>query len=236
MTFQMSDKVSNFPIQFRINNDSPTKVEYLQQCTCKELIRIAKQKLSNDQLHQYTITILDDAGIGYTDDDHLQAAFYAIESDSEDVYDEDITHRTSRKLKHALRLNIILQPKQQTTHIASHSGYICQQTDQDVLQCPSLINIKNILTSFNMHIDKKNQNHSNLIDTINHIFNDNYTKSKLMNDFYHIKHDHNVDENNGHIICDMTCQYIKRHYIDRAKLLTEHILFNNNKNKKINIE
>eukprot|EP01084_Bolivina_argentea_P096188 172928_1 len=96
--------------------------------------------------------------------------------------------------------------------------FICDSTNQDILECLSLNRIKTILNTFNHSICEKTENHTNIIKKINDIFNDDYTTTELLNDFYHIKYHHKIDENNiefnkifkyltnsNVIRCDSTC-------------------------------
>eukprot|EP01084_Bolivina_argentea_P199154 340836_1 len=126
----------------------------------------------------------------------------------------------------------------------------CTQTpllaDQTVLQCPALNRINLILNTFNSKINDNIENHSTSIRQIHSIFSDDYTKSKLLNDFHHIKYYHHVDENNHqfdtvfqylakHTTCHIQCHYIQRHYIDRTTLFKEYHALNDGDVDKLNV-
>ena len=94
---------SKYPIQFKINDNEPTETVYLKECTCEELIKIAKSKLSNEQLTNYTFTIQDNEDIAFgSDDDELELAFNDVNGSDIETDDENIQ---------ALSLNILLKPK-----------------------------------------------------------------------------------------------------------------------------
>eukprot|EP01084_Bolivina_argentea_P133703 235983_1 len=72
---------------------------------------------------------------------------------------------------------------------------------------------------------------------IGKIVNDNYTIIQLINDYDHIKYDHDIDNNDDKFAQLYTylnhninskcktkdCQFIKRHYLDRSKLSNQYI-------------
>eukprot|EP01084_Bolivina_argentea_P100682 180694_1 len=128
----------------------------------------------------------------------------------------------------------------------------CGQKHSDVLSCPAIKRIEIILGTFNNIVDHKKENEiafAEQIKLINHTFiTDDYSKSKLLIDFYVIKYDHSIEKNNesfdkvfryltnSGIICDISCKHIQRHYIDRTKLFNEYITLSNNVNSKLRIE
>eukprot|EP01084_Bolivina_argentea_P045306 83414_1 len=116
--------------------------------------------------------------------------------------------------------------------------HFCNQ-NQDVLDCPAMCRIKTMLNLFNDTLSDQ------LIQRVaNHC-----TTSKLLNDFYHIKYDHNVDADHrefnkifhyltskNNTPCSEECEYIERYYIDRVKLFDEYITFNHKLHSKISIK
>eukprot|EP01084_Bolivina_argentea_P034776 64413_1 len=101
----------------------------------------------------------------------------------------------------------------------------------NVLQCDSIKRIKLILNRFQQH------SNDNCIDMLIDIFiKNNYTNSDLLNDFHHVKTDHNIEndyakfaEISKYIItkdshhknmycCAETCKSVKNHYRDRSKI------------------
>eukprot|EP01084_Bolivina_argentea_P118194 209759_1 len=136
-----------------------------------------------------------------------------------------------------------------------HSLYTqkCMQppllVDQNILKCASLNRIKIILDTFKSTMSDTIENQSTFIRQINNVFNNDYTKSKLLHDFYHIKYYHHVDANNNefdkifhyltkkNVKCDIQkCNYIQRYYIDRTKLFNEYKSFNDeNEDNKLSI-
>eukprot|EP01084_Bolivina_argentea_P107285 191817_1 len=61
---------------------------------------------------------------------------------------------------------------------------------QDISACKCTNRIKMILDKFNIIIDEPN-------NEIAKSFNNSYTNTQLLNDFHHIKYDHNVDDDDN---------------------------------------
>eukprot|EP01084_Bolivina_argentea_P183430 316521_1 len=116
----------------------------------------------------------------------------------------------------------------------------CQQ--QRISQCISAKRIKIILEKFN-NINMKNITQhklENIKQIINLLFRKNkYTNTQLLNDFNHIKYEHEADTDdtkfaelfqyfNIGIVCNPTdCQHIEIYYQERSNLQSQYILFTN---------
>eukprot|EP01084_Bolivina_argentea_P299303 515905_1 len=114
----------------------------------------------------------------------------------------------------------------------SNAGMCVKLMNQDSVKCPSFSRISNILNTFQYDAINTRE-----YQQINSMFKDGkYTESQLLNDFNHLKFDHNIDNNdiqfsklfqhlkhNYDIRCDLTCKHIKQYYIGRDKSFSEHI-------------
>eukprot|EP01084_Bolivina_argentea_P276330 471491_1 len=133
----------------------------------------------------------------------------------------------------------------QQQHINSTDETVHTEKD-DILSCKSMQRIKTILTKFKPILQRNISNvcKDEVEQLITEIFTDNYTKTHLLNDFNHIKHNHNVDENDllfakcfEYLTNDpktncnySTCKPIERHYQDRSKLSNQYILSDSKSN------
>ena len=102
---------SKYPVQFEIsNNNKSTSIEYLIECSCKELKKIAQKYLSdtNDEI----LIIKDNDGIEYEsdDDDELKDAFEAINGDYSDDDDND-NDDSNNKQYLPLQITLIIKHK-----------------------------------------------------------------------------------------------------------------------------
>eukprot|EP01084_Bolivina_argentea_P313549 542981_1 len=124
------------------------------------------------------------------------------------------------------------------------------------MKCNAALKIKTILHQYNKIIsDKKDKSLHNLeIETVklmnNILGNGQYSNIQCLNDFYHIKYDHNTNEdqsqfnlfyqylfdNDNVLNCDINyCQSVKRYYRKRGEMthpliLSQHTKQNNNIN------
>eukprot|EP01084_Bolivina_argentea_P011932 22344_1 len=116
------------------------------------------------------------------------------------------------------------------------------QCNHQFSKCISAQNIKSILEEFNKIISDKNsksehETSSNITELVNKKFlNGYYSNVKLTNDFFHVKYNHNTNENpnqfnlfyqylcddNNTLLCDSKyCNGYKRYYRNREKLMNE---------------
>ncbi len=79
----MSEKKA---IKFIINGGDPTDIAYLNAPTCEELLKVAKQQLTAQQLRNNTFVLEDDQQVIYgEDDDDLVEVYETFESDDEQI-------------------------------------------------------------------------------------------------------------------------------------------------------
>eukprot|EP01084_Bolivina_argentea_P077118 139817_1 len=122
----------------------------------------------------------------------------------------------------------------------STSQCFCNQ--KDILACPSTTRIIKIIKTFNHTVFEN-------IEEINNLFYDGYTTSGILNDFYHLKYLHKVDEDNNEfhkifehlnssndIICNPKCKFVERYCIDRRMLTKEYALVAQNLDNRCNLE
>eukprot|EP01084_Bolivina_argentea_P265872 450803_1 len=100
----------------------------------------------------------------------------------------------------------------------------------ELIQCKSAQQIKRVLKQFSAFANEEKQ----------WKIDDNYTIIQLLNDYDHIKYDHNVDNDNHEFAkmykflkqeintdCNIKkCGYVERHYMDRSKLSNQYVLRN----------
>eukprot|EP01084_Bolivina_argentea_P125444 222259_1 len=120
----------------------------------------------------------------------------------------------------------------------------CVCDEKDVIKCKSMKRIEFILNLFKQ-VNNSNEN----IQYLQCIFRKNkYSNTDLINDFYHIKYDHDIDNNNQQfekiykyiinnieIICDGDCKYVERHYMDRSKLQNQYIQSDEKNDEQFNV-
>eukprot|EP01084_Bolivina_argentea_P271485 461985_1 len=110
----------------------------------------------------------------------------------------------------------------------------CDQ--DDISQCLSAQRIQIILNEFNKIIQIQTHTYDQYSTLIENIFtNNHYSNTDLLNDFHHIKYDHNADDDDIQFqqiytffmepikdICQQKqCKHIQRHFLDRSKLINE---------------
>eukprot|EP01084_Bolivina_argentea_P303078 523210_1 len=108
----------------------------------------------------------------------------------------------------------------------------------ELVQCISAQRIKIVLKELSAFT---NDNTKQQLMPISQI-DDNYTIIQLLNDYNHIKHDHNVDNDDNEFDkiyeffkqaintpCSVAkCGYVERYYMDRSKLSNEYNFHNKN--------
>eukprot|EP01084_Bolivina_argentea_P273631 466148_1 len=117
----------------------------------------------------------------------------------------------------------------------SNSPPLCQ-SENDLLKCTSINNIKDILCNFDQ------SNNVELQNKIKETFSQsNGTNIKLLDDFNHIKFDHDVDEDNAAFdqvynyisnnikeICNaQKCKYMQVYYRDKSQSSTKYFQLDN---------
>eukprot|EP01084_Bolivina_argentea_P151888 265051_1 len=127
-----------------------------------------------------------------------------------------------------------------TTNVFKDSTHFNCQHDL-VTECKAAERIKIVLYQFTLI--KNNVTEPEIRQLITDTFDNNYyTNTQLVNDFNHLKYDHNVDDNDfvfakvfeymtndKNMECDPNkCVHIRRHYKSESKLMNEYVVSTNN--------
>ena len=137
--------MSNYPIQFVVDNELPSNIIYLNQCSHQQLIQAATNQLSPQQIANNTFVIKD------TDD--------ATISDDEDLMDTFDNHFDIRENDQTpLSLKILLQPKQtQIATTITHSQSVSNTTEFTTTVIAHLQETKQNDNQFTEHRDSQQE-------------------------------------------------------------------------------